>query len=262
MRGWHEHGPASGASGGQQKSIASEAIWQSLTERNLTSGLYRYDTPDSMAEQAPLGKKAELLAHLFATKVRGALVWIKDIVGTRSTPEWHTASADSSATVFGDMVAARLASERRAWKDIAQYSYLGQLASALCLALRPPRQDKWFIALGSVGIAVLLWPADLECRQGQPKVLRPSTDGHTEATVIFEFQTWQALTFEWISPLGQVTRRLRAPRDVSEFPCLVALVCTGPAPLLELAAQNAFWGAHGSAVRESALAGLGDRTCC
>lgn len=97
-----------------------------MVDNDLASGLYRCDTPEYLTEQAPLGKRSELLATLFAARVRDSPVWIKDIIGTKSTPEWHTAGVGNTATVFGDLVASRLASDRSAWKDIARFSYLGR----------------------------------------------------------------------------------------------------------------------------------------
>lgn len=106
----------------------------------------------------------------------------------------------------------------------------------------PQAQDKWFLALALVGVAILLWPADVECQVGLVKVWKPSAEGHTEAQVISELHTWEALSFEWVGPVGQVAGGLRDRRNVSERPCLVVVVCTGPAPLLDIAVQNAFWG--------------------
>lgn len=220
--------------------IPPSALWQKLVDRSLSSRVFRFDEPAWRDITPPSGEAVVLPNSLFQIKCSAAPKWMGDLTREASADAWFTSNAKGTDVVYADTELMLEANRTGRWAQIGAGASLAQIARGDRLAMS--NGTTWYISLGDIsGIVALGWPCDPIEARGELIALTPKVGASPEWMLIYD-ETWQAATYAWQSPWLQVLQGHESPpRSASEAPRLIARVLSRPRPMLEEAAQQAFW---------------------
>lgn len=223
------------------------SVWKALLDRGLCDRVYHYDAPKWQDTVAPTGVAAELRGDLYQPRWGKCPKWVRGIMGASSRPTWFAPGAASQNILYAELLLMHEAHQNGNWKEIADGAQLPMLFQAPNLVVSPPGSDEWFLALGDIGFcAGVVWPCTFVVLKGKAVGFDPMLSGEPKVLLMYSPQ-WRACTVEWLSPLPQVLHG--AWPSVAGGMKLKCRVVTGPGPILEEAAHNAFWSLNQSALR-------------
>ena len=225
-------------SAANQGQLPASAVWQHLLDKGLPSEVYRCTEHDWRGVVTPSGLAGKLPAKLFHSRLRDALLWVKDIASSARTPPLHSTDAEGQDMIFVDMLLMEEAKATVSWGSISKGAYLAQLCNGSCLALSKDNV-KWYISLGSVaGMAALLWLAQAAHRHGELLENLPCL-GARPGMHLVNGSSWFATSFTWACPVSRVLQGACSPWAARHR--ISAVVPGEPRRLLEEAAAQAFW---------------------
>lgn len=224
----------------KSKSIGPAKQWLSLVQAKVLEEVHNYQA--EQVQTGDIAQRGALPQSLFQpdrlAKEQLSLPSMTDIMGKRT---WTSFDATSSLAQASELALLLEAHRHDQWGTLASTAFLCQLLQpGLCVQ----KSKRWYISMGPVeGLAALLWP--LSC----PPSTATSGQGllrlQTEAVqiedmawaVVASLEDWVTLPCEWSSPVRVFIDKVRGG-DGPE----VCLRAVGPqVPLLQMAAQQAFW---------------------
>lgn len=128
----------------------AKSLYINLVERRIVGDLHHYTEPDWKGKTAPKGAEASLPKSVFEPSWRGTPEWIRQLRSSESRVKWFSPSATTMNLPFAEAQLLLPAHSSGQWGEIAQGALLSQCASAPGLALQPPGQSTWYIALSDV----------------------------------------------------------------------------------------------------------------
>lgn len=219
-----------------------EKLYGILLDRDVAGRVHRFQTvsPDAgMEKQSIVLQKASFQPLSTESSMK-----FGDIAGTKQKPSWYTCGANDLARISGDI---QLMHDCRAAGDasLVAFAWLGQMCSAShCLLVKKVGTEAWYFAMGHISdSAVVVWPAILREVSGQQSgaqyaELDMSVD-QVMLVPVLSATDWLAMSFRWRSPAWQNTTWSTSAGRLA--PAVRAVVTGQPAPLLPVAASQAFW---------------------
>lgn len=221
--------------------LPKQKLWKFLIDEKVVDGLYRFEEPRFRDVQVPRGREGNLPPGLFAADFKGAPAALRAVAGTKQTVPWHTSGVTNMHLVYADLYSTTLAHERNDWKSL-QTTYFSALAEGKNMAMKKVGSSKWFFSLGGNNpIAARGWPAVATMRQDELLFLELDMTGKPEWILVTDPEAWQAVTFQWHSPLRQYLADRSRRSQVRSKPSLVAYPIGKPKPLIQEAACQGFW---------------------
>lgn len=193
------------------------------------------------------GKRSSLSRDTFAPGAGGRSLPFEAIVGTSSTPAWHSPAAFSSCAPVADLAligdAAQLNSLGSLWK--AWLGCLGDASHRMVWGIRLDGHGEWswYIPLNHMcDSAVIAWPVRLREMSGHPETMWAEIKTDIKEPSLLSVFTLavgnlKAASFVWKSPIAQ---RVAYPRSHLR-PGIRCVLTEEPKDIRQVAAKQAFW---------------------
>lgn len=179
---------------------------------------------------------------LCTLRFRQSPAWMRQIVSTSDSVDWFTSNVAGSSVVYADILVMLEAHATNQWAAIAKGHEWSKIGRAQNLLVKPPQSFDWYFVLGdSQGVAMLAWPAILEIIGGQITTVSPDLQKTAVWLTMCDHNGWKGMSYEWLSPIGQVAHGITSWRDLNDCPKIVARPKDQPDGIIQVAARAACW---------------------
>ena len=241
------------------------AYYARLIDKGLASRVYHYKEPSWRSTISLKGDHAELNQGVFTPRWSETPQWVRRLRSAESNATWFSPNVFTSNLPFAEVQLYLMAHQTGKWGDIARNCHLSQCASAPCLALQPPDETTWYIALDDIMSTIAIgWPCEAVTKGGSLLCLTPREDMTWKWLPVVS-DAWSACTFEWTSPLHMALERHWTWDYMINHPRIACNVVTQPKPLLQKCARQAFWNINTTGIqwyyRYLGVPKPGNKTC-
>ena len=215
-----------------------------LIRKKVLSQVHKFD--EVRPHPHKLGRSLTLPKGAYNPFGHECSVNIKPVMSLKPSPDWYSPKPENHCVAYCDLAFSNIVVARGLF-DKADNVFLGCLLRDGHLLIRPSTGEQrepyegWYFSLRDVpGSASFILPArHVEVGvPGQPRAFVPDSNaaGLHFAAVLDE-NDWEAMAFEWRSPAWLFAKsRSRNPSLLA-----AAVAPDPPAPLIIVAARNAFW---------------------
>lgn len=228
---------------GKRKFRRPEKSWATILARKVPERIHRY-VPVEATE--PVARTASLDKTVFEASQKSCSLDVASLAGTSQSPTWYTAGPEQVSRVHADLELFRAASHYKAYRQVAENAWLGELLDwNHQLVIRPKGSDDddaWLLALHHwADSAALVWPCRrLRFHDGTNELwFDLHDDGEPRLLAFCSVEDWEATTFDFRSPSWQ---QMRCQPPAAGMPPAVRRVQRfAPMPVLEVAARCGWW---------------------
>ena len=214
----------------------------SILSKVATTRFNYNEVPNWENEPIPAGFKTRDMKAMYRSKVSHCSGFLKEVVGTKQTPEWNSPAPSRECIPDSDLDLCRELQERDSWGE-AGTLFVACLLSGKKSVVRNKviHGDKWFLPLADSGHPTKFgWPLVKKNigtityweLQGRPSVVE------TPFLHVYRLDEWEACEFVWESALCRMTRH-GVRTQVGDG--LVARLAGDALPLLKHSALQAFF---------------------
>eukprot|EP00971_Amphidinium_carterae_P111113 2200814-Amphidinium_carterae.1 len=178
------------------------------------------------------------LRSLCMLQPRQSSSFLREIVSEHASPAWHSPKPEKESVQREELALLRHAHLKSEWGLAQKNHWLSCLWCGDNLVFRSKRNSAatWYLSLGSRGnMGVLAWPLVMLVH-GDRRGLVLDAKAEESYQVHLNIDDVEAYTIEWRGPLRQTL----GAKQIAKHP-VWGVPDHKPAPLLHVAARNAFW---------------------
>ena len=215
--------------------LTTARTWACPNEGGLFSSRFQFQeiSPDNVER---IAARTQLPSALFEPKVSECSLNLSSIAGKIAQAPWPTFNAISFNCLGMDQKFMRWCSDNEAY-DLAPKAWQTVFFQEGAVLQEKNKSGIVFV-LASLPPMTIVWPLEVTKIRGQ-SFARFSPDAHWQELVCVDVEGWCAWEYEFLSPLSLMKICKRSSLADCEQWCIELL--GKPVPLLQYAAQQAFW---------------------
>ena len=228
--------------GNANKTMRPQKLWDHLVSSKICSAVHEYQEVSWERMPIPRGMQGSLGPNLCKVPVKGVAAELKGIMGSSATTSWYSPSALSQCEQDFDLELAFACEATGGWDLAGDVRWRSLLRGGFGFLIRDSRWpgNQWFFSMGMLGgVAGLGWPAKV-CKAGGVSYFTMDPAATMESIkplFLHSIDNWQAVPFEWQSPLAvALAAKSGTPKGVGAL----ALPSGRPEALLTHCAKMAF----------------------